>query len=104
MTKYYGNRNRSKKAHLLIAERLSARQLILLRISFCVGMYVCMSVTLRNANFDTLRTRISVSCMLHVKGVRKGRGRTIAMNVASNTKNGKKTMHADAMDGWLYFD
>ena len=31
------------------------RQLILLRISFCVGMfvcmYVCMSVTLRNANF-----------------------------------------------------
>ena len=31
----------------LIAERLSARQLIQLRISFCV----CMSVTLRNANF-----------------------------------------------------
>ena len=62
-------------------------------------MYVCMSVTLRNANFDTLRTRISVSCMLHVRGVRKGCGRTIVVNVASNTKNGKKTMPADAMDG-----
>ena len=35
----------------LIAECLSARQLILLRISFCVCMYVCMSVILRNANF-----------------------------------------------------
>ena len=51
-------------------------------------MYVCMSIT-----------RISVSCMLHVRGVRKGYGRTIVMNVASNAKNGKKTMHADAMDG-----
>ena len=59
-------------------------------------MYVCMSVTLRN---DTLRTRISVSCMLHVRGVRKGCGRTIVVSVASNTKNGKKTMPADAMDG-----
>ena len=39
----------------IIAERLSTRQLIQLRISFCVCMYVCMyvcmSVTLRNANF-----------------------------------------------------
>ena len=58
-----------------------------------VCMYVSMSVTLRNANFDTLRTRISVSCMLRV---RKGCGRTIVVNVASN---GKKTMHANAMDG-----
>ena len=60
-----------------------------------------MSVTLRNANFDTLHMRISVSYMLHVRGVRKGYGRTIVVNVASNTKNGKKTMHADAicMDG-----
>ena len=29
---------------MVIAERLSARQLILLRISFCVGMYVCLYV------------------------------------------------------------
>ena len=57
-----------------------------------------MSVTLRNANFNTLRTRISVSCMLHIRGVRKGCGRTIVVNVASNTKNGKKIMHADAME------
>ena len=35
----------------IIAERLSTRQLILLRISFCVDMFVCMFVTLRNANF-----------------------------------------------------
>ena len=28
----------------IIAERLSAKQLILLRISFCVGIYVCMYV------------------------------------------------------------
>ena len=62
-------------------------------------MYVCMSVTLRNANFDTLRMRISVSCMLHVRGVRKECGRTIVVNVASNAMNGKKTMHANAMDG-----
>ena len=78
---------------MFVAERLSARQLILLRISFCVGMYVCMSVMLRNANFDTLRTCISVSCMLHVRGVRKECGRTIVVNVAS------KTMHSDTMDG-----
>ena len=52
----------------------------------------------RNANFDTLRTRISVSCMLHVRGVRKGCGRTIVVNVASNTKNGKK----DHACGLLY--
>ena len=39
------------RKHLgLIAERLSARELILRRISEIVGMYVCMyvSVTLRN--------------------------------------------------------
>ena len=36
---------------VLIAERLGVRQLILLHISFCIGIYVCMSVTLRNANF-----------------------------------------------------
>ena len=39
----------------IIAERLSARQLILCRISFCVCMYVCtyvcMSITLRSANY-----------------------------------------------------
>ena len=58
-----------------------------------------MSITLRNADFDTLRARNSISCMLHVRGVRKGCGRTIVVNVASNTKDGKKTMHADAMDG-----
>ena len=49
--------------HVSIAENLSARLLILLRMSFCVGMFVCMYVCmLRNANFCTLRTRISVSC------------------------------------------
>ena len=52
-------------------------------------MYVCMSVTLRNANFGTLRTRNSVSCM---RGVRKECGRAIVANVASNIKNSKKTM------------
>ena len=35
----------------LIAKCLSARQLIPCHISFCVCMYVCMSVTLRNANY-----------------------------------------------------
>ena len=35
----------------LIAERLSTRQLILLCTSFCVCMYVCMSIMLRNARF-----------------------------------------------------
>ena len=30
--------------------------------------------------------------------MRKGCGRTIVVDVASNTKNGKKTMHADAME------
>ena len=29
--------------HILFAKSLSARQLILLRISFCVSMYVCPS-------------------------------------------------------------
>ena len=36
---------------IIITERISARQLILRRISFCVCMYVCMSVMLRNANY-----------------------------------------------------
>ena len=62
----------------------------MLRILFCVGMYVCMSVTFRNVNFCTLR-------MLQVRGVCKGCGRTALRR--SNAKNGKKTMHADAMDG-----
>ena len=50
------------KPHPLIADRLGARLLILLRISFCIGMYVCTSVTLRNVNFRTLSMCISASC------------------------------------------
>ena len=34
----------TRQEAVLIAECLSARQLILLRISFCVCMYVCMCV------------------------------------------------------------
>ena len=76
----------------VIAERLSARQLILLRISFCVRMYVCMSVTLRNANIDTLRMCISVSCM--------GRAQRMWPHYCRERHvEHKKTMHADAMDG-----
>ena len=36
---------------VLIAEHLSVRQLIPLRISFCTCMYACMSVMLRYANY-----------------------------------------------------
>ena len=52
-------------AGTIIAERLSARQLILLRISFCVCMYVCMYVTLRNANFLLHNSACAYACMLH---------------------------------------
>ena len=60
--------NLAKISHYtVIAERLSARQLILLRISFCVGMFVCPS---------RLGMLISVHCaralvfpgLLHVRG------------------------------------
>ena len=60
-------------------------------------------VTLRNANFGTLRMRISVSYMLHVRGVRKlrmwpyyCRERRVEHK---EVLNGKKIMHADTMDG-----
>ena len=66
-------------------------------VAMYVGMYVCMYVTLKNANFGTLCTRISVSCMLHIRGVRKGCRRTIVVNVTSNIRNGKKTMRTPWM-------
>ena len=64
-------------------------------------MYVCIYVCPSRLGMLILIhcARISVSCMLHVRGVRKGCGRTIVVNVASNTKNVNKTMHVDAMDG-----
>ena len=36
---------------VIITDRISARQLILRCITFCICMYVCMSVTLRNVNY-----------------------------------------------------
>ena len=40
-----------KYTNIIIAERLSTRQLNSASHLVCIGMFVCMSVTLRNANF-----------------------------------------------------
>jgi hypothetical protein len=48
----------------IIAERLSARQIIPRRISRIVCMYVCMyvSVTLRESNYFALRANVNITC------------------------------------------
>ena len=62
---------------VLIAERLSMRQLILLRVSFCVCMYACMSVMFRNANF------LYVTC---TGSTARARGCTIVVSWAQYTR------------------